>query len=242
MLVDSGASDHLIDEELIPRLRKRMKDYKRLKEPKIIMTNEKKVLATATGTILGYIIDRSGKRVSVRTSAMVVLALGRNVLSSIQPIQSGGSTILVTGNPHLQFDSSTSLPLAQHPLYKGICSFDVFLCTLGDTAGTSSTSAVVPAAQPSNDAIRGGSNIKQIQDFSTNSSIDMENTTTVTPQRKRLSVRDGQNHATHKECTPSGGNNTPEEATVTETERQHARIPDITHEKPLSLRRNATMC
>ena len=61
----------------------------------------------------------------------------------------------------------------------------------------------------------------------------MEHTTTVTPQRKRVSARYGQNHATQKECTPSSGNNTPEEATVTETERQHARIPDITLEKAI---------
>ena len=36
-----------------------------------------------------------------------------------------------------------------------------------------------------------------------------------------------------KECTSTGGNNTPEEATVTETERQHARIRDITPEKAI---------
>ena len=53
----------------------------------------------------------------------------------------------------------------------------------------------------------------------------------VTPQLKRVSARYGQNHATRKECTPTGGNNTPEEATVTETERLHAQIPDITLEK-----------
>ena len=45
----------------------------------------------------------------------------------------------------------------------------------------------------------------------------MEHTTTVTPQLKKVSARYGQDHATRKECTPLGGNNTPEEATVTET-------------------------
>ena len=54
MLVDSGASDHLIDEELIPRLRKSIRDYKKLKNPKTIITNGNKVFATATGTIWGY--------------------------------------------------------------------------------------------------------------------------------------------------------------------------------------------
>ena len=56
----------------------------------------------------------------------------------------------------------------------------------------------------------------------------MEQTTTVTLQLKRVSARYGHNRGTQKECTPTGGNNTPEEATVTETERQHAHTPDIT--------------
>ena len=225
MRVDSGASDHLIDEELIPRLQKSMRDCKKLKDPKTIMTNGKKVFATATGTIWGYIIDQAGERVPVPISAMFVPGLGRNVFS-IKAMQSGVSTILETGNPHLQFDSSTSLPLTQNPEDKGACSYDVFLRTLGDTADTSSTPAVVPAAQTSNDANRGVFTFINIQEFCTNFSIAMEKTTTVLRQLKKVSARYGQNHATHKECTPTGGNNTPEEATVTETERQHARIPD----------------
>ena len=99
MLVDSGASDPLIDEELIPRLRNSMRDYKKLKDPKTIMTNGKKVCATATGTIWGYIIDQAGKRVPGRISAMFVPGLGRNVFSFIKAMQSGVSTILEIGNP-----------------------------------------------------------------------------------------------------------------------------------------------
>ena len=148
-------------------------------------------------------------------------------------MKSAVGAILEMGSPHLEFDSSTSLPLTQHLEDKGVCYYDVFLRTLGDMADTSSTPAVVPAAQASNDANRGYYIFKETQEFCTNSSIDMENTTTVTPQRKRVSTRYGQNHATHKECTPTGGNNTPEEATVTETERQHAQIPDITPEKAI---------
>ena len=228
MLVDSGASDHLIDEELIPRLRKRMREYKTLKDPKTIMANGNnlKVFATSPGTIWGYIIDQAGKRAPVCISAMFVPGLGRNVFSSMKAMQSGVSTILETGNSHLQLENSTSLPLTQHPADKGVCSYDVFLRTLGGTAGTSSTPAVVPAAQASNDANRGDCIFKKIQEFCTNSSIAMEHTTTITPQRKRVSAWYGHNHATRKECTPSGGNNTPEKETVTETEHQDAQILD----------------
>ena len=179
MLVDSGASDHLIDEELISRLRKSMRGYKELKDPKTIITKGKKVFATATSTIWGYIIDQAGKRVPVRISATFVTGLGRHVFSSIKAKQSGVSTILETRNPHLQFDSSTSLPLTQHPEDKGVCSYGVFFRTLGNTADTSSTPAVVPAALARNDANLGVCTFKKIQEFCTNSSIAMEHTATV---------------------------------------------------------------
>ena len=108
MIEDSGASDHLIDQELIPRLWKGMGDHKKPKEPKTVVTDgNKNVFATATGNIWGYIIDQAGQRVLVRISAMSVPGLGRNVFSSIKAIQSGVSTILETGNPHSQFDNNT---------------------------------------------------------------------------------------------------------------------------------------
>ena len=51
MTVDSGASHHVVDDELIPSLRKSIRCYKK-QEPKTIVTNEsEKVFATATGTI-----------------------------------------------------------------------------------------------------------------------------------------------------------------------------------------------
>ena len=120
MPVDSGASDHLIDKELVPSLRKRMRNHKKIKDPKTTMTNgNKKVFATETGTIWGYIIDQSGKRVPVRISDTFVPGLGRHVFSSIEAMQSGVSIIHETGKPHLQFDSSTSLPLIK-PEDKGV--------------------------------------------------------------------------------------------------------------------------
>ena len=209
-----------------------MRDYKDLKEPKTIMTNGKKVFATSTSTIWGCIIDPAANRAPVRISVMFVPGLGRNVLLLHQINAIRGKHYPRDGKPHLRFDSSTSLPLTQHPDDKGICSYDVFLRTLADTADTSSTPAVVPAAQASNDANRGICTFKKVLEFCTNSSIAMKHTTTVTPQLKRVSARYGRNHATQEECTPTGENNTPEEVTVTETERQHAQIPDKP-EKPI---------
>ena len=133
MIVDGGASNHLVDDELIPRRRNSMQDYKKLKEPQIIVTaGDKEVFATTTGTIWGYIIDQAGKRVPVRISAMIVSGLRRNLFSSIKARSSGVSTILKTGNPHIQFSSNNPLPLNHHPEDKGRCSFEVLLRALGD--------------------------------------------------------------------------------------------------------------
>ena len=75
MIVDSGASDHWVDDELVPNLWDSMNDYKKLKEPKIIVTAGNK----ATGTLWGHMIDQTGQRVPVRISAMIVPGLGRNL-------------------------------------------------------------------------------------------------------------------------------------------------------------------
>ena len=146
-------------------------------------------------------------------------------------MKSGVTTILEMENLHSQFDRNTSLALIQHPEDKGVCSYDVFLRTLGGTADTSSTPAVVPAAQASNGANRGDCTFKEIPELCDNSGIAKENTTTVTLQRKKVPARYGQNHATQKECTPTGGDSTPKETTVTETDRQQAQVPDITPEE-----------
>ena len=61
----------------------------------------------------------------------------------------------------------------------------------------------------------------------------MERTSTVTPQRDGVSACYGQNIATPKESTLTGENNTTETTTATETERQHAQIPDITPENAI---------
>ena len=112
MIVDSGALDHLVDDELIPRLRDSMKGYKKLKLPKVIVTaGFKEALAMATGSIWGHIIDQAGQHVPVRISGMIVPGLGCNLFSAVKAMNSGVSTILKTGNPHVQFNSNTSLPL-----------------------------------------------------------------------------------------------------------------------------------
>ena len=120
MIVGSGASDHLVNGDVIPRLRGNMREYKKLMEAKVVVTaGNKGVSATATGTIWGFIIDQAGQRSPVYISAMIIPGFGSNVFSS------GESTILKTGNPHVKFNSSISPPMKQHPEDNGLCSYKV---------------------------------------------------------------------------------------------------------------------
>ena len=122
MIVGSGASDHLVNGDLIPRLRDNMREHKTLMEPKVVVTaGNKEVLATATHTIWEFMIDQAGQRVPVCISAMTLPGFEGNAFSS------GESTILKTGNPHVQFNGSISPPLKQHPEDNGLCSYEVLV-------------------------------------------------------------------------------------------------------------------
>ena len=121
--MDGSASDHLLDDELIARLRDRMRDYKKLMEARIIVTDGNKVLATATDTIWGSITDQAGQRRPVRVSAMRVPGLGRGVFSSDKSMNSGESTVVKMGRPYVQVNGSASIPLNQHPEGEDLCSY-----------------------------------------------------------------------------------------------------------------------
>lgn len=87
-----------MDDELIPRLRDSMRDSKKLTGPKAIATaRNKKVSATATGTIWRYIIYQGEHRVPVRMPAMIVPGLGRDPFS-VKAMSSRVCTILATGD------------------------------------------------------------------------------------------------------------------------------------------------
>lgn len=69
MVVDSSASDYLLDDELLPIPQDSTRDFKEVEEPKTIAAaGNEKVFATTTGTIWGYIIDQAGQRVPFESS------------------------------------------------------------------------------------------------------------------------------------------------------------------------------
>ena len=66
---------------------------------------------------------------------MIVPGLGRNLSSFVKAMNSGVSTVLKTGNPHIQFNSNTSLALNQHPAYK-VCARTKYFFTPWEATAT----------------------------------------------------------------------------------------------------------
>ena len=123
MIVGRVASDHLVNGDLIPRMRDNMREYKKLKV--VVTAGNKDVSETATAIIWGCIIDQAGQRVPVCISAMILPGLGSKVFSS------GERTILNTGNPHVQFNRSISPPMNPHLEDNGLCSYEVLVHVQG---------------------------------------------------------------------------------------------------------------
>ena len=101
--------------DLIPGLRRRIRGFRVLDEPKPIETDGcKRIFATATRTICGQIANPSGEPILVRIFAYVVPGVGRHLFSSITAMRMGAITILRPGNPQIQFNKKTSLRLNKH--------------------------------------------------------------------------------------------------------------------------------
>ena len=150
MLVDSGASDHFVDEDLISGLRQRIRGLRILDKPKPIETaGYKKTFATATGIICGQIINPSGEPIPVRIFAYLVPGMGRHLFSSVKAMRMGATTILQAGNPQIQFNKKTSLRLNQHRKRAGMCSFDLPLPAVdGETLAKTAMSGVTKTSTP----------------------------------------------------------------------------------------------
>ena len=73
LLVDSGASEYFLDDELIPDLKTRMREFKTLSTPREITTAEKHTLhGIGTGIISFTICDNHGTQLPVNMRALVV--------------------------------------------------------------------------------------------------------------------------------------------------------------------------
>ena len=124
LLVDSGASEFFLDDELIPDLKTRMREFKTLSTPREITTAGKHTLhGIGTGIISFTIRDNHGTQLPVNMRALVVPGLGRNIFAPTAELRNGVRFVLEK-NPYLTI-RGTVIPLKQDPRDQGVCSLDI---------------------------------------------------------------------------------------------------------------------
>ena len=145
----------------------------------------------------------------MRIFAFIVPRMGR-YLFAVSAMTSGVINVLRAGNPHLQFDSETSLPLNQHGNNASGYSFGVSLLaldakTLTKTAvtETSSAPAVALAALLSADTWHrrlGHINPRNVELFRKAEGNGVENSSTTTPSIMTTSMEDGSSFNDNHRC------------------------------------------
>ena len=124
LLVDSGASESFLDDELIPDLKTRMREFKTLSTPREITTAGKHTLhGIGTGIISFTIRDNHGTQLPVNMRALVVPGLGRNIFAPTAELRNGVRFVLEK-KPYLTI-RGTVIPLKQDPRDQGTCSLDI---------------------------------------------------------------------------------------------------------------------
>ena len=125
LLVDSGASESFLDDELIPGLKERMREFKELSTPKEITTAGKHAIyGVGTGIISLTIRNSHGARLPINLRALVVPSLECNIFASTAELKNGVRFVLEVGNPHLTI-GGIIIPLKQNPRDQGMCSLNI---------------------------------------------------------------------------------------------------------------------
>ena len=123
LLVDSGASEHYIDDR--PGLWERPSDYLRLVKPSEITTDGNyRLKGDATGVISVYIIDQIRVRQQVRLPAVVVPGIGRNRFSVPSGTDQGATTILALKESRIETNDFT-IPLQQVGGHRDLYTFNI---------------------------------------------------------------------------------------------------------------------
>lgn len=125
MLVDSGATEHFLDDELIPGLKDILLDYELLDNPKkIAAAGQRVLLGTATGVLPDTITNQNGGVHKANFRIVIVSGLGRHLFSSSAGMVRGIATNLEPGYPRPK-KGDIVVPLQQPPADNGLCTFDV---------------------------------------------------------------------------------------------------------------------
>ena len=125
LLVESGASESFLDDELIPGLKERVRELKELPTPKEITTAGKHTTyGVGTGIIAFTIRDSHGAQLPVNLRALVVPGLGRNIFTPTAELKNGVRFVLEVGNPHLTI-GGIIISLKQDPRDQWMCTLDI---------------------------------------------------------------------------------------------------------------------
>ena len=125
LLVDSGASESFLDDERIPGLKERMREFKELSTPKEITTAGKHpIYGVGTGIISFTTRDSHGAQLPVNLRALVVPGLGRNIFAPTVELKYGVRFVLEFGYSHLII-GGIIVTLKQDPRDQGMCSLDI---------------------------------------------------------------------------------------------------------------------
>ncbi|CAM9968021.1 unnamed protein product, partial [Ectocarpus fasciculatus] len=125
LLIDTGASENMLDDRLIPGLKEIMREYKKLAKTKVVSVGgDHELNGNATGLIHCTVKDSGGKQQNVLLRGLVVPGLGRNVFSPTAQLKNGVKLVIEEGNPHLAIGGHV-LPLRQDPRDMGMCSLDI---------------------------------------------------------------------------------------------------------------------
>ena len=118
MIVDSGASDHYIDDKLVPGITSMMRNYRKLIPARDITTaGLHKLYGTATGEIRVEVTDSDGETKTARLPITIVPGIGRNLFSPGTALLKGVKTV-ISDYSRLE-KGNTRFPLrAEGPIHK----------------------------------------------------------------------------------------------------------------------------
>ncbi|CAB1110220.1 unnamed protein product [Ectocarpus sp. CCAP 1310/34] len=133
-LVDSGASETMFDDRLIPN--------GRLEEerptPKIIdVAGESQLRGTTTGILHCTIKDDKEQQLPVKLQGLIVPGPGRNIFAPTALLKKGLRCVLEDKTPHLTIGGEVVVPLKQETQDQGMCTLAITF--KGDPASTSKT-------------------------------------------------------------------------------------------------------
>ncbi len=104
MMVDSGASDHYVDDKLVPWIRSKMVHLRQINPAREITTAGMHTLyGTATGDIVCQVADSNGKMHTAHIPIVIVPGIGKHLFSS-GSAKSRGINTVIGNSPRLEKD------------------------------------------------------------------------------------------------------------------------------------------